>query len=317
MEEIKRGIERALYYCLGLKESEQLVIVTDTKLSPISELFYGVAHDNGNHVAMLKMTGITMSGTEPPKLFGTALYSADVAVVLTEHSISHTRARQKASHHGTRMALLPGFTEEMLKGPLMVDYEAMGKRTHKMSRYLDSAETAYLLTDAGTQITMSLEERAGFADYGVYLQPGECGNLPAGESYIAPQEGTANGIIVVDDCITNLGKLDEPITLTVEKGQVVKAEGGKAAEVFWDILQLGGKGATNLGELGIGTNDSGVITGISLADEKILGNVHIGLGDNMNFGGRVDSKCHLDCVLTKATLYLDDVLVVENGKIIV
>ena len=317
MEEVKKGIACALYHCLGLKEQEQLVIVTDTKLAPLSELFYEVAYAHGNHVAMLKITGITMSGTEPPKLCSDALRSADVAVVLTEYSISYTRARQKAAHGGTRMALLPEFTEEMLKGPMMVDYEAMGKRTYKLSRFLDSADTAYLITEAGTELTMSLEERAGFANYGIYRNPGECGNLPAGESYIAPQEGTAKGKIVVDNCITNVGKLEEPITLTVEKGLVTNAEGGKMAEVLWDTLTLGGKGATNIAELGIGTNDSGVVTGIALADEKILGYAHIGLGDNMNYGGRIDSKCHLDCVLSDVTLYLDDVLVVDKGKIVI
>ncbi|MDO4542448.1 MAG: hypothetical protein Q4C00_06460, partial [Bacillota bacterium] len=167
MEKITKGIEEALFYCLGLKQHEQLLIVTDDVKANLSNLFYEVARDHGVPSAILKMTGIDMSGKEPPKIFGSALRHADVAVLLTEYSLSHTRAREKASNRGTRIASLPGFTRQMLAGPMMVDYDKMGKLTRKLSAYLDSADTASLYTDSGTEITMSLEERAGYADLGV------------------------------------------------------------------------------------------------------------------------------------------------------
>ncbi|MDO4542419.1 MAG: aminopeptidase, partial [Bacillota bacterium] len=154
-------------------------------------------------------------------------------------------------------------------------------------------------------------------DLGVYRNPGECGNLPAGESYIAPQEGTANGVVVLDGSITNMGKLKEPITLTFERGNVVAVKGGTEANDLRSILTKAGKGSNNFAELGIGTNEGAVIIGDSLNDEKVLGTAHIALGDNMNYGGRVDSDLHLDCVLTGATLYLDDFLIIDNGKIVV
>lgn len=317
MEKITKGIEEALFYCLGLQKHEQFLIVTDDVKANLSNLFYEVARDHGIESAVLKMTGINMSGKEPPLIFGSALRHADVAILLTEYSLSHTRAREKASHRGTRIASLPGFTRQMLAGPMMVDYDKMGKLTRKISSYLDSADQAYLINDSGTEITMSLEERPGFGDLGIYRNPGDCGNLPAGESYIAPQEGTASGTVVLNGSITNMGKVKEPITLVFERGNVTAIKGGEEAETLKNILVQGGKGSTNLAQLGIGTNEGASIIGDSLNDEKVWGTVHISLGDNMNYGGRVDSDLHLDCILTGATLYLDDVLIVDNGKIVV
>ena len=72
-----------------------------------------------------------------------------------------------------------------------------------------------------------------------------------------------------------------------------------------------------MAELGIGTNEGATIIGDTLNDEKVLGTTHIALGDNINYGGRVDSDLHLDCVLTNASLYLDDVLIVDKGNIVV
>ncbi len=317
MEKIAKGIETALFYCLGLKQHEQLLIVTDDIKANLSNLFYEVAKEHGVQSAVLKMTGIEMSGKEPPSILEAALRRADVAVLLTEFSLSHTRAREKASRHGTRIASLPGFTRQMLAGPMMVDYDKMGKLTRKISSYLDSADQAYLVADDGTEITMSLEERAGFADLGLYRNPGECGNLPAGESYIAPREGTANGRVVLDGSITNIGKLSENIILTFKEGRIVSINGGAEAVVLEKILAQAGKGSTNLAELGIGTNPGAVMTGDTLNDEKVIGNAHIALGDNINYGGRVESNLHLDCVMTNATLYLDDILIVDKGNIVV
>jgi leucyl aminopeptidase (aminopeptidase T) len=73
--------------------------------------------------------------------------------------------------------------------------------------------------------------------------------------------------------------------------------------------------ARNLAELGIGTNDKARLTGVILEDEKIYGSVHIAMGSNDTFGGKVAAGVHVDAVMRSPELYLDDILVVKDGKI--
>lgn len=52
------------------------------------------------------------------------------------------------------------------------------------------------------------------------------------------------------------------------------------------LLSARGKDAFNIAELGVGTNDKAIITGKILEDEKVLGTVHVALGNNIGFGGK-------------------------------
>lgn len=313
MDELKSGVEQVLYKCMGMKEGEELLIVTDDKTAQLGDLFYDVALSEGLQVESLQYPALMMDGMEPPADVADALLNSDVAILITSTSLTHTRARKAASDKGVRIASLPGFTEEMLKAPMMVDYDAMTKLSQKVATLLTAAKTARITTKAGTDLTMSLENRMGEDDCGIYDTPGAFGNLPAGEAYIAPLEGTANGILVYDASMGGVGLLKEPIHVVVENGYAVQVSGGEEAEKLKNILVKAGKNGTNIAELGIGTNDGARVTGSVLEDEKVLGTVHIALGDNANFGGTVDADCHLDGILSAPDLYLDDKQVMKDG----
>ncbi|MDP2168583.1 MAG: hypothetical protein Q8J64_09675, partial [Thermodesulfovibrionales bacterium] len=62
----------------------------------------------------------------------------------------------------------------------------------------------------------------------------------------------------------------------------------------------------NIAELGIGTNDRAKRPDNILESEKILGTVHIALGDNISFGGRVKAAFHQDFVFFRPTVLLID-----------
>ena len=52
-------------------------------------------------------------------------------------------------------------------------------------------------------------------------------------------------------------------------------------------------------------------------DEYILGTLHFGLGTNIDVGGTIRSKIHLDGVILEPTLYVDGVKKIDNGKFLV
>ncbi|MCS7099138.1 MAG: hypothetical protein RMH84_02530 [Sulfolobales archaeon] len=75
--------------------------------------------------------------------------------------------------------------------------------------------------------------------------------------------------------------------------------------------------ARYLGEFGIGTNPGARISGIVLEDEKALGTVHIALGSNFDFGGRVKAPIHLDGVIRNPDVYVDNKLVMRSGRLLI
>ncbi|MEZ4763254.1 MAG: hypothetical protein R3C26_08680 [Calditrichia bacterium] len=97
----------------------------------------------------------------------------------------------------------------------------------------------------------------------------------------------------------------------------VKIEGGEQAHEFAKTVESVGPKARNLAELGVGTNDSAQINGTILEDEKVLGTVHLALGNNMSMGGTCDVGFHVDGILLNPTLTIDDVVILKDGKMII
>ena len=144
------------------------------------------------------------------------------------------------------------------------------------------------------------------------LNPGDSGNLPSGETYIAPIEGTANGEIRIDGSIAGIGRVSHPIVLKLKDGRLIEAE-GKDGEKLLELL--GDGDGRYLCELGIGTNPTARITGNVLEDEKKYGTCHIAFGTNSNFGGTISAGVHIDAVTTKPNVFIDGKLLVSNGDI--
>ena len=51
-----------------------------------------------------------------------------------------------------------------------------------------------------------------------------------------------------------------------------------------------------------------------LEAEKILGTIHIAIGDNSHFGGRVEADLHEDFIIPEPTVYADGKVFIEKGK---
>ena len=110
-----------------------------------------------------------------------------------------------------------------------------------------------------------------------------------------------------------MGKVLKPLKLFVKNGYVTKIEGDKKADALKKLIKPFGKPAKNIAELGIGTNYRAKIVGSVLEDEKVLGTVHMAIGDNKSMGGKVSVPSHLDGILLKPTLKIDNRVVMKDG----
>jgi leucyl aminopeptidase (aminopeptidase T) len=168
----------------------------------------------------------------------------------------------------------------------------------------------------GSDLRIGLEGRMGVVDAGELGNRGAFGNLPCGEGFIAPVEGTAEGKLVVDGSIAEVGLLETPVELTIGEGHVVEATGEDGAKLL-ELLTAHGDDGTNVAELGIGTNEEAILTGNILEDEKILGTCHVAFGASAAIGGTVQVPVHLDCVVLEPTLEIDGEKIVSDGDLLV
>ena len=103
------------------------------------------------------------------------------------------------------------------------------------------------------------------------------------------------------------------VEIKIKNGFINYISDGKIAEQFKKLLK--NKLYKNVAELGIGTNYKAKITGNVLEDEKVAGTCHIAFGNNKHFGGLVDVPFHVDVVIKNPTIYGDDLLIMEDGKL--
>ena len=311
--ELKSAASSILASSLALKEGEKFLVVTDPDRRRIGEALFEAGAELGAEAALAVMLPREANGEEPPEHVAAAMAAADVVVVPTTHSLTHTRARLQAVERGARVATMPGITEDMFReGAITADYVEVERLTKRVAAALDSAREALVVTGSH-RLRMSVEGRNAVASTGVHREPGRSGNLPSGEAFLAPVEGTSEGELLVDGSIAGVGRLSESVLLKISEGMLASAS-GQEGERLLDLLDGFPKGRS-VAELGVGTNDRARLTGVTLEDEKIYGTIHIAFGSNDTFGGTVAAGVHLDAVVLEPELYLDDRLVVGQGLV--
>lgn len=301
---------------LGLRRGERLVVLTDTLTHQIGQALFEAGLEVGASAVLVVIPPSHCNGAEPPIAAAAAMVDADVLVCPTAFSLSHTQARLRATQSGARVGTMPGIQPAMFaNGPIAADPVAVERRTLRLAELLSDAERVCVRSGDGATLDLSISGREGRASTGRLLAPGAFGNLPSGEAYLAPVEGTANGDLVVNASVAGLGKLAESLRLRISDGllaEVVGPGGERLLELLGESRE-----ARNVAELGIGTNEKARITGVILEDEKALGTIHIAFGDNSTFGGTVQAGVHIDAVILGPEVMLDDTRVLADGRLLV
>jgi leucyl aminopeptidase (aminopeptidase T) len=250
---------------------------------------------------------------EPSSPVATALRACDAFVLVTERSLSHSQARVAASSAGARGAGIGAVSDPgMLERLLSIDLDRVAGRSRGVAERLTEATIARVTCPAGTDLRLRLDGRGGLADAGDLRTPGSYGNLPFGEGYISPV--TADGHIC-PSTVAGIGILDDGCRLQVLAGALVDADGAPGLALM-ERLRPHGRPGRNLAELGLGTNDGARLTGHVLEDEKLLGSAHVAFGSSAGIGGSIDAGVHIDCVITRPTVTLDDDVVVQDGMLV-
>jgi leucyl aminopeptidase (aminopeptidase T) len=314
--DLDSAVRTVVRQCMGVSAGEELLVVCNPVTEEIGALMRIEAQGDGADATLAVISERETHAAEPPAAVAAAMAAADVVLAPTIQSLSHTAARKRASEAGVRIATLPGVTEEMLARLMNGDLDEMRRRGWAIVNTLNRGKEVRITCGNGSDLTFSIEGREGIVDAGELTASGAFGNLPCGEGFIAPVEGTANGTLVVDGSIAAIGLVDSPVHLTVEAGHLIGATGDEGAELM-ALLTPHGEGGTNVAELGIGTNEEAILTGNILEDEKICGTAHVAFGASAGIGGTVQVPVHLDVVVKEPTVEIDGEAILGGGELLI
>jgi aminopeptidase len=312
--DLDRALAAVVHDCLGVKDGEAVLVVCNPATEGMGGRLREASAAAGAEAVLAVMDERASHAAEPPAAVAAAMLRSDVVLAPTVQSLSHTAARNAASEAGARVATLPGVTEDMLARVMSAEMAELRRRGHILAEALTDAGRAQITCPNGSALELDLRDREGIPDAGELTERGAFGNLPCGEGFISPSGG--NGTLVVDGSIAQLGRVAEPVTLHVEEGRLVEAEGPVGRQLL-ELLRVHGADGTAVAELGIGTNECAILTGETLEDEKILGTCHVAFGASAGIGGTIQVPVHLDCVVTRPTVSLDGRAVVRDGELLV
>ncbi len=300
--------------CLKINRKDKVLIITDKKRENIGNKIFNEACKLCEKVLLIKIPVAKHNGEEPPKKVAELMKKFDFIIAPTTCSLTHTKASQNAAKKGVIIATLPGITKGIMEQSINLDYRKLKNYTSKIYELVKKSKKIKITTKSGTSLEFLTKNRKWIEDDGDFTK-NKIGNLPAGEVFIAPYEGTCNGILVID-----WAKNDNKTY--AKKGVVLKIKKGKVVSISDEKCVLGDyfkkiKNAKNIAEFGMGTNYKAKLIGNILQDEKVLGTCHIAFGNNTSIGGKVYSELHFDTILINPTVYIGDKVLMQEGELII
>ena len=202
-----------------------------------------------------------------------------------------------------------------------VDFETQKAFQLKAKELHEKAKTMKVTTPAGTNVEFEIDPVHFMSnDYGDASKPGMW--MAPGQFNVVPRFGSINGTIVFDGTVTPpFGRLlQEPISLTVEKGVITKIDGGTEAKQYEKWLKdFDDPGMLKLAHIAYGFNPGAILTGNVVEDERVWGCTEWGIG----YVSPIDAppvgqpaKSHTDGICLNTSVWLDGKIIMDEGKIV-
>ncbi|MDB5510690.1 MAG: hypothetical protein JWR08_173 [Enterovirga sp.] len=327
-------------FARNLKPGDNVLILSDTAHDPrVWQAVMNICKELGAEPTLALFERRPADYYDPPPAVCEAMMRSSVNVLLASTGMLHSAANFRAMEAGIPAICMDGgmTLEWMQSGAITEDMTKVMERKHFVAKNVfgTGAKTCRVTSRYGTDFTYSVDNKItippkpgpGYDPYKI-IDFGKDENreggllyylFPTGEYNVAPIEGTAEGKLVIELTMHHIGRIYDPIVLQVEKGRVVEITGGAEARILRDYLaEYGDENAYMCpAEASVGVNAKAVVRGIQREDKNILGAMHFGLGTNIDVGGTIRSKIHLDGVILEPTLYVDGVKRIEDGRFLV
>ncbi len=313
------GIKQLVNVCAAVKPGELVVIVADTNTAEIGMILKNAVLEISKNVSFKVIKPLKMHGSEPKEEIASDMLKADIIFGLTTMSMAHTTARKNATDLGARYLSLPQYTKDTLSRPaLLADFKGITETADRLRDVFSNGSSLTVRADNGTELSCNIVGRKGNSAPGWCYKKGVMSSPPDAETNIAPIEGSAEGVIVVDGSIPapGFGVLKSPLKIVVKNGMINSVDGLLYKEHIKLFKTSGCELSKILAEVGIGLNPLAELCGSMLEDEGCLGTAHFGFGSNATIGGNNQVSFHIDHVIKRATVEVDGQLIINNGKLL-
>jgi len=315
-----RGALRLLKVCAGATRDDEVLVVLDTSSGyELSRIFMNAANRLRLNLEIALIAPRAYPGEEPPSNVAAAMRVSDVVICATSMTMFYTRARLSACNAGAKFLSMAGATPSTLASDAMLaDFRKQEKLVERVAGRLTGASLVRVSSAAGTDVEFSVVGRQGHAITGLCRKPGDAEGVPDIEAYVAPVENSAQGRIVVDGSTSVTGILKAPITIDIRDGAACGIRGGKQAMQLSAILKrTGSENSYRIGEFGFGLNPLAKFCGSIIEDEAVMGTAHIALGENRQLGGENKAPIHVDLVLRRPQVELDQKIVLKANRLLI
>ncbi|MFV2043485.1 MAG: hypothetical protein ACC700_09675 [Anaerolineales bacterium] len=319
--ELTRGARTLVEEVMLAKPGEDLVITADTASDwRVVEATAKAAYAAGVTPTVVWYESRSTSGIEPPAPVAGAVRQADIWIEYAVAYTLYTPAFFAALENKVRYICLTGMdTDMMVRTIASVDYPKVIDLSHVLGRLVGQANQIRVTSPAGTDLSATLGGRKIRYSGKLADTAGEPIML-VGQITWNPIEDTIKGTLIFDGAVwppPELGKLNAPIRLTIEKGCVAKVEGGHEAKVLgrW-FASFDNSNIYRLAHYSLGFNPGVTsITGRIVEDERVFGGIEFGIGtQGKQIGGLGwDAGGHTDGVVLNPSIYLDGEAIEEEG----
>lgn len=326
--ELARAAEILARDLVRVKPDEHVLVYADSESDwGVAEAAARAVHNAGAKVVLMRYPAPRGVGEDAdrdlPEPLSAAMTNCDLMIEFSKmYLLYSTPWRRAMQAKRARYLCLSGMTSDTMArciGGINVD--ALIKFQDKIAELTRNARKMRITTPAGMDIEFENDRKRPVFTEGVVADTPRDYML-IGQVDWAPIEKTVNGKIVFDGALwppEELGKLANPITLTVKDGRVTSIDGAREARAFAKWLDdFDDRGMRNVAHIAYGCNPGAKLSGRIVEDERVWGAVEWGLGyqGETFLGVAGPAKTHTDGICLNASIWMDGKQISAEGTYI-
>jgi aminopeptidase len=269
--------------------------------------------------------GRTLKGVPPERVAARAKTFAPVMATMAKRSVRSVSLGNGLYPTEERAEQLGISREELARlmyGGVDTDYQQLRSTGEQLRKALAAGRELRITNPAGTDLRMKIAGRPVIVSDGVISaedrkQGGAAVSvwLPAGEVFLRPVPGSANGVLVADRMFYQ-GDRIEALRLELKDGKMVAMTAGSGLDPLKAYYELAGPGKDVLSVVDIGINpDIDEPEGGAVNVWSRGGAVTVVVGNDIWAGGQNSSTFSVSPEVRNATLEVDGTALVKDGKL--